>query len=156
MRSDTPAISGRKPPANGFTLVELLVVVVILGLLATVVAINVLPAQRRAQVEKARTDIATLEQAIESYAIDNFTFPTNDEGLNALVARPASLRRPELYREGGYIRRLPSDPWGNPYQYLQPGTRGPYDIFSFGADGKPGGEGPNADIGNWHGAAGRT
>ncbi len=147
----TPRAARRNPAESGFTLVELLVVVVILGLLATVVAINVLPAQGRAQLEKARADIATLEQAIESYKIDNFVFPTKDEGLKALTERPASLRRPEFYREGGYIRRLPNDPWGNPYQYLQPGARGLYDVFSFGADGQTGGEGANADIGNWQG-----
>jgi len=133
----------------GFTLVELMVVIVILGLLATVVAINVLPSQNRAMVEKARADIATLEQAIEQYQIDNLRPPTSQQGLQALVSQPSGLARPERYRPGGYIRRLPQDPWGNDYQYAQPGRQGPFDVFSLGADGQPGGEGDDADIGNW-------
>lgn len=133
----------------GFSLVELLVVIVIIGLIATVVAINVLPAQDRAQVEKARADIAVLEQALESYRLDLFSYPTTEQGLEALLAAPTGLRQPERYREGGYIRRLPQDPWGNPYQYVQPGARGPFDVFSFGSDGQPGGEKTAADIGNW-------
>jgi len=135
----------------GFTLVELLVVIVIIGLLATVVVINVLPAQDRAQAEKARADIATLEQAVESYRLDNMAFPPTEAGLEALVSAPAGLARPDRYREGGYIRRLPEDPWGNAYQYRQPGERGVFDIWSMGADGEPGGEGNDADIGNWQG-----
>lgn len=133
----------------GFTLIEMMVVVVILGLLATVVVINVLPSQDRAMREKARADISVLEQAIESYRLDNFTFPTAQEGLAALSTPPAGMARPDRYREGGYIRRLPKDPWGNPYQYLQPGRHGAIDIFSFGADGREGGEKNDADIGNW-------
>ncbi len=140
--------SARKP--NGFTLVELMVVIVIIGLLATVVAINVLPTQDRAMGEKARADIAVLETALETYRLDNLTFPESAEGLNALLTPPASLARPERYREGGYIRRLPEDPWGNPYQYQRPGRDGrPFDIYSLGADGREGGEGNDADIGTW-------
>lgn len=133
----------------GFTLIEMMVVVVILGLLATIVVINVLPSQDRAMREKARADISVLEQAIESYRLDNFTFPTAQEGLAALVTPSAGMARPDRYREGGYIRRLPKDPWGNPYQYLQPGRHGAIDIFSLGADGREGGEKNDADIGNW-------
>ena len=132
----------------GFTLVELMVVIVIIGLLATVVAINVLPSQDKAMVGKARADIAVLEQAIETYRLDNMAFPDN---LQALVAAPAGLARPERYRQGGYVRRLPEDPWGNPYQYRHPGSRGgAFDVFSLGADGAEGGEGDAADIGNWN------
>lgn len=134
---------------RGFTLVELMVVIVILGLLATVVAINVLPSQNRAMVEKARADIATLEQAIEQYQIDNLRPPSTEQGLQALVEPPSGLSRPERYRPGGYIRRLPEDPWGNAYQYALPGRQGRFDVFSFGADGEAGGEGDDADIGNW-------
>ena len=131
----------------GFTLVELMVVIVIIGLLATVVAINVLPSQDRAMVGKAQADISVLEQAIETYRLDNLTFP-ND--LQALVTAPAGLGQPERYREGGYVRRLPEDPWGQPYQYRRPSTHGgQFDVFSLGADGREGGEGNDADLGNW-------
>jgi general secretion pathway protein G len=134
---------------RGFTLIELMVVIVIIGLLATVVVVNVLPSQDRAMTEKARADVALLEQAVEMYRLDNLTYPTVDEGLEALQAAPSGLSRPERYRPGGYIKRLPEDPWGNAYQYLQPGESGPFDIYSLGADGRLGGEGSNADIGNW-------
>lgn len=131
----------------GFTLVELMVVIVIIGLLATVVAINVLPSQDKAMVGKARADISVLEQAIETYRLDNLTFP---DDLQALVAAPAGLARPERYRQGGYVRRLPEDPWGNPYQYRRPSAHGgQFDVFSLGADGREGGEGHDADLGNW-------
>jgi general secretion pathway protein G len=135
----------------GFTLVELMVVIVIIGLLATVVAINVLPSQDRAMTGKARADVATLEQAVETYRLDNLVFPTTEQGLQALVAPPAGLARPERYRQGGYVRRLPEDPWGNPYQYRQPSAHGgQFDVWSWGADGREGGEGNDADIGNWN------
>ena len=135
---------------QGFTLVELMVVIVIIGLLATVVAINVLPSQDRAMLGKAQADISVLEQAVETYRLDNLAFPTDQQGLEALVSAPAGLARPERYREGGYIRRLPTDPWGNPYQYRRRSAHGgQFDVFSFGADGKAGGEGDDADLGNW-------
>ncbi|WP_409020843.1 type II secretion system major pseudopilin GspG [Brevundimonas vesicularis] len=135
----------------GFTLVELLVVIVIIGLLATVVAINVLPSQDAAMTSKARADIAVLEQAIETYRLDNLSFPTDQQGLAALSAPPADLARPERYRQGGYVRRLPEDPWGNPYRYSRTSRHGgAFDVWSFGADGKEGGEGNDADIGNWN------
>lgn len=141
----------RQHPAHeaGFTLVEVMVVIVIIGLLATVVMINVLPSQDRAMVEKARADIAVLEQAVETYRVEMLSFPRAEDGLAALKTAPANLPRPERYRPGGYIRRLPNDPWGAPYQYRTPGKAGPYDIYSFGADGREGGEGNDADIGNW-------
>jgi general secretion pathway protein G len=135
---------------EGFTLVELMVVIVIIGLLATVVVINVLPSQDRAMVGKARADISVLEQAVETYRLDNLTFPDDRQGLQALVAAPAGLIRPERYRQGGYVRRLPEDPWGNPYQYRRPSAHGgQFDVFSYGADGREGGEGNDADLGNW-------
>lgn len=134
----------------GFTLVELMVVIVIIGLLATVVAINVLPAQGKAMVGKAKADISTLEQAVETYRLDNLAFPDDRQGLQALVAPPQGLAQPERYREGGYVRRLPKDPWGKDYQYRRPSTHGgQFDVFSWGADGKAGGEGEDADLGNW-------
>jgi general secretion pathway protein G len=139
----------RRSREAGFTLVEMMVVIVILGLLATVVAINVLPSQDKAMKEKARADVSVLEQALESYRLDTFNFPRTEDGLQALVTPPASLAQPDRFREGGYIRRLPKDPWGNDYQYRSPGQHGAIDVFSFGADGREGGEGKDADIGNW-------
>lgn len=127
---------------EGFTLVELMVVIVIIGLLATVVLINVLPSQDKAMQTKARADIATLEQAMEMYRLDNFSYPAD---LNALVQLPAGGDATR-YRTGGYIKKLPSDPWNRPYQLAVPGKAGPFDITSLGGDGAPGGTGENADI----------
>ncbi len=132
---------------NGFTLVELMVVIFILGLLTTIVVINVLPSQDRAMIQKARADIATLGQALEMYRLDNLSYPSSSDGLQALVAPPASLSTTARYRQGGYIKKLPDDPWGRPYQYDNPGRQGPgFDLYSLGADGAPGGEDDNADI----------
>ena len=130
---------------DGFTLVELMVVIVIIGLLATVVMINVLPSQDRAMETKARADISSLSQAMEMYRLDNLSYPTGGEGLQALVSPPAKAQAGR-YRPGGYIRSLPNDPWGRPYQLAVPGRKGPFDIYSLGADGAPGGTGENADI----------
>ncbi len=135
--------------ARGFTLVELMVVIVILGLLATVVMINVMPSQDRAMAEKARADVAVLEQALETYRLDNLDYPSTAQGLDALLRAPSGLARPERYRRGGYIRRLPADPWGNAYAYRRPGRDGAFDVYSLGADGAEGGEADAADIGNW-------
>jgi general secretion pathway protein G len=133
----------------GFTLIELMVVIVIIGLLSTFVVLNVLPSQDQAMVEKARADVALLEQAVEMYRLDNLAYPTVDQGLEALVKPPADLTAPDRYRKDGYVRRLPADPWGSAYQYVQPGEHGPFDIYSLGADRRLGGEGLDADIGNW-------
>jgi len=139
----------RKSEEDGFTLVELMVVIVIIGLLATVVIVNVLPTRDKAMVEKARADIALIEQGLEMYRLDNFNYPAGDQGLGALQTPPAGLAQPDRYRRGGYLKRLPDDPWGKPYQYANPGTHSAIDIYSLGADGAPGGTGENADIGNW-------
>ncbi len=128
----------------GFSLIELMVVIVIIGLLTTVVVVNVLPSQDRAMVEKARADVQTISQALEMYKMDTLKYPSLDEGIDVLAEAPKGGLRTE-----GYIKGLPRDPWGNPYQYLIPGEHGKYDVFSYGADGRPGGEGLNADIGNW-------
>ena len=136
-----------KPAPNGFSLVELMVVIFIIGLLATVVLINVLPSQDRAMRVKAQGDIATLSQAMEMYRLDNLTYPGPAEGLAALRSPPANLALPQNYRSGGYIKDLPSDPWNRPYQYVVPGREGrPFDILSLGADGQPGGTENDADI----------
>jgi len=145
MRED----AAERPDEQGFTLLELMVVIVIIGLLATVVVINVLPSRDKAMVEKARADIALIEQGLEMYRLDNFSYPAGADGLAALVSPPAGLADPARYRRGGYVKRLPDDPWGRAYQYALPGTHGEVDVYSFGADGQPGGEDDDADIGNW-------
>jgi len=124
-----------------------MVVIFIIGLLATVVLINVLPSQDKAMRVKAQGDIATLGQAMEMYRLDNLTYPGPAEGLAALRNPPANIALPQNYRSGGYIKDLPSDPWSRPYQYVVPGREGrPFDILSLGADGKPGGADNDADI----------
>lgn len=137
------------PRQQGFTLLEIMVVVVILGLLVAIVAPNILDNQDKAMVEKAKADIASLEQALDMYKLDNHIHPSTDQGLNALAKKPDIAPEPKNYRPDGYIKRLPTDPWGNPYQYFQPGENGPFDLFSLGSDGEEGGEGQAADIGNW-------
>ena len=138
---------GQEVRPNGFSLVELMVVIFIIGLLATVVLINVLPSQEKAMRVKAQGDIATLGQAMEMYRLDNMTYPGVGEGLAALRTPPANLALPQNYRSGGYIKDLPSDPWGRPYQFVAPGQAGhAFEIFSLGADGKSGGEDNDADI----------
>jgi general secretion pathway protein G len=122
-----------------------MVVIVIIGLLASVVFINVMPSQDKAMATKARADIATLEQAMEMYRLDNFRYPSGGEGLNALVSPPAG-GQPGQYRPGGYVKNLPQDPWGRPYQLSVPGRSGAFDIYSLGADGAPGGDNENSDI----------
>jgi len=132
---------------DGFTLVELMVVIFILGLLTTIVLLNVLPSQDQAMREKARADVATLSQALEMYRLDNLSYPSSGDGLQALLSPPSSLPNPSRYRQGGYIKKLPDDPWGRPYQYDNPGRRGSGpDLYSLGADGAAGGEDENADI----------
>ncbi|MBA4801706.1 MAG: type II secretion system major pseudopilin GspG [Euryhalocaulis sp.] len=143
-------IKKKRDGEAGFTLTELMVVIFIIGLLATVVLINVLPSSDQARVEKARADIRLLEQALELYRMDMLVYPSTEQGLEALVEVPDGVERAANYREGGYIRRLPNDPWDSPYQYVFPGEHGPYDLYTTGADGQLDGEGLNADIGNWN------
>ena len=133
---------------NGFTLVELMVVIVIIGLLATIVALNVLPSGDTARVQKAKADIATIEQGLELYRLQMGSYPTTTQGLNALVSAPAGVDAGR-YQAGGYIKRLPQDPWGRAYLYASPGQHGAADVWTLGADGKDGGEGIDADIGSW-------
>jgi len=133
----------------GFTLIEIMVVVVILGILAALVLPNVMGRIGQAQNTKVQADIMGYDTALSLFKLDNFRYPTTDQGLEALVKQPAdpTIRN---WKEGGYIRSIKKDPWQRDYQYVYPGTHGTeYDIFTLGADGEPGGEGENADIGNW-------
>ena len=134
---------------NGFTLLEVMVVVVILGILAVLVVPKIISRPDEARVLAARQDVATLMQALKLYRLDNQRYPATEQGLQALVSKPASAPIPPNWKAGGYLERLPNDPWGNPCQYLNPGTHGEIDVYSFGADGAPGGEGNDADIGSW-------
>ncbi len=132
---------------RGFTLIEIMVVVIILGILAAIVAPNVIGRVGDAQISAARQDIRGIENALKLYRLDNFDYPTSEAGLDALVSRPAD---PNIRNwKGPYVDRLPKDPWGNPYLYLYPGNNGEIDVYTLGRDGRPGGEGEDADIGNW-------
>lgn len=126
-----------------------MVVVVIMGILAALVVPKLMGRTDDARIIAARQDISTIMQSLKLYKLDNLRYPTTDQGLQALIAKPTSGPEPRGWKTGGYIERLPNDPWGNPYQYLSPGLKGEVDVFSFGADGQPGGAGADADIGSW-------
>lgn len=148
------AFSGTKPRPprkadRGFSLIELMVVVVILSILAVVIVPRVMDRPEQARVARARSDIATLSAALAMYRLDNYVYPTTEQGLQALVRQPTAAPVPRNWSASGYIDRVPTDPWGQEYQYLSPGLHGPFDVFSLGLDGRPGGAGANADIGNW-------
>jgi len=134
---------------RAFTLIEVMVVVAILAVLAALIVPKVMSRPDEARVVAARQDIASLLQALKLYRLDNLRYPTTEQGLAALVTRPTLPPVPPNWKPGGYLERLPRDPWGNAYQYLNPGLRGEIDVFSFGADGVAGGEGFDADIGSW-------
>jgi general secretion pathway protein G len=134
---------------SGFTLIEIMVVVVILGVLAALVVPKIMSRPDEARIVKAQSDIRALEAALKLYKLDNYQYPTTDQGLEALVAKPNIAPEPKQWKSGGYLDRLPKDPWGNPYLYLSPGEHGEIDIWSFGADGQPEGDGIAADVGNW-------
>lgn len=135
-----------KSNVRGFTLIEVMVVVVILGILAAFIVPKLMDRPDAARVAKAKSDIGAIESALSLYRLDNHRYPTTDEGLEALVHKPDNA---PAWKEGGYLDRLPMDPWGKPYQYLSPGVHGAIDIFSFGADGAEGGSGVSSDVGNW-------
>jgi general secretion pathway protein G len=132
----------------GFTLIEILVVVVILGILAAIVVPRVMERPGEARVTRAKQDIQGVVTALSLYKLDNFTYPSGEQGLDALVTRPAGQPDAPNWK-GPYLDRVAKDPWNRPYQYQHPGQHGEIDVFSFGADGKPGGEGEAADVGNW-------
>ncbi len=133
----------------GFSLLELMVVVVILSILALVIVPRVIDRPDQARAARAQSDIAAISSAIQLYRLDNFRYPTTDQGLTALVAPPATDPQPKNWATNGYMERLPIDPWGQPYQYLEPGVHGDFDIFSYGADGVSGGTAADTDIGSW-------
>lgn len=135
--------------ARGFTLIEIMVVVAILGILAALVVPKIMGRPDEARIVAAKQDIAAIRQALNLYRLDNLRYPTTEQGLQALVEKPTAGPIPANWKAGGYLERLPKDPWGASYQYLNPGVRGEVDIFSLGADGATGGEGNDADIGSW-------
>lgn len=133
---------------RGFTLIEIMVVVVILGILAAVVVPRIMNRPDDARIAKAKQDIRVLESSLNLYKLDNYYFPSTQQGLEALVTAPQGEPKPKNWKPGGYIQKLPKDPWGNDYQYLQPGSKSEFDLFSLGADNKPGGDGADADVTN--------
>ena len=135
---------------RGFTLLEVMVVIVILGILAALVVPKIISRPDEARVIAAKQDIASLMQALKLYRLDNQRYPTTEQGLQALVTKPEAAPVPPNWKPGGYIERLPKDPWGSTYQFLNPGVHGEIDVFSYGADSAPGGEGNDADIGSWN------
>jgi general secretion pathway protein G len=137
----------KKAAQRGFTLIELMVVLVIIGVLAALIVPNVLERADDARITAAHTDVNNLMQALKLYRLDNQRYPTTDQGLQALVAKPTTEPVPSNWKP--YLDKLPNDPWGRPYQYINPGVKGEVDVMSYGADGQPGGEGKNADIGSW-------
>jgi general secretion pathway protein G len=150
LQSSYPVEAADARGQRGFTLLEVMVVVVILGILAALVVPKIVSRPDEARAVAAKQDIASLMQALKLYRLDNRSYPTTEQGLQSLVVKPAAAPLPANWKSGGYLERLPRDPWGNPYQYLNPGLHGEIDVFSFGADGASGGEGNDADIGSWN------
>jgi general secretion pathway protein G len=136
---------------SGFTLIELMVVLVVLAVLAAIILPKFFGRTDDAKITAAKVQMRALEDALQYFEVDNGYYPTTEQGLDALVSKPTAGRVPEKWREGGYLQKsaVPKDPWGNPFVYLSPGSHGPFDIVSHGADGLPGGEGNNADINSW-------
>lgn len=139
----------RRPTVRGFTLIEIMVVIVILGVLAALVVPSVLSRTDDARIVAAKSDLAAIRQALKLYRLDNQRYPTMEQGLEALVSRPADPPIPPNWKPGGYLEKLPRDPWGHAYHYVNPGLRADVDIVTYGADDQPGGTGTDADIGSW-------
>ena len=133
----------------GFTLIEIMVVIAIIGILATLIVPKIMGRPDEARATAAKHDVGTLVQAFKLYRLDIGRYPTTEQGIRALVEKPTSEPVPQNWKAGGYLDSVPKDPWGNPYQYANPGTHGEIDVYSYGSDGKPGGTGNDADIGNW-------
>lgn len=138
-----------KTSQSGFTLIEIMVVMVILGILASLIVPKIMGRPDEARIIAAKQDMSAIMQALKLYKLDNLRYPSTEQGLQALVTKPTTAPLAKNWKIGGYLERLPNDPWGNPYQYLNPGAHGELDIISLGADGLAGGEGNDADIGNW-------
>ena len=139
----------KKGGDSGFTLIEIMVVIAIIGILATLIVPKIMGRPDEARATAAKHDVGTLVQAFKLYRLDIGRYPTTEQGIRALVEKPTSEPVPQNWKAGGYLDSIPKDPWGNPYQYANPGTHGEIDVFSYGSDGKPGGTGNDADIGNW-------
>ncbi|MEA3132134.1 type II secretion system major pseudopilin GspG [Paraburkholderia fungorum] len=146
-RTDIAAPRNRRQ--RGFTLIEIMVVIAILGILAALIVPKIMSRPDEARRVAAKQDIGTVMQALKLYRLDNGRYPTQEQGLRALIEKPSTDPVPNNWKDGGYLERLPNDPWGNGYQYLNPGVHGEIDVFSYGADGKAGGEGNDADVGSW-------
>lgn len=139
----------KRQKQQGFTLIELVVVIAIIGILAGVVVTKMMDRPGDARVVAAQADIANLSKALKIYKVDNFTYPSSDQGLEALVNKPTISPEPKNYKQSGYIDTLPKDPWGRDYIYLSPGQHADFDLYSLGADGVQGGEGESADVNSW-------
>ncbi|MEQ6885065.1 type II secretion system major pseudopilin GspG [Salicola sp. Rm-C-2C1-2] len=135
--------------SRGFTLIEIMVVMVILGLLVALVAPNIMGRGDEARVTAAEAQLRNISSALDLYRLDNSHYPSTEQGLDALVEKPGGSPEPSNWNPDGYMSAIPKDPWGNDYQYVQPGSEGPYDLYSYGADGREGGEGVNGDISVW-------
>lgn len=149
MTGVNPAVRSVRSAPRGFTLIEVLVVVVILAILAAVVIPRVMEHPGEARVARAKADIQAIVTSLNTYKLDNFVYPATEQGLEALVSKPSGSPEAPNWRKGGYLDGVPKDPWGRPYLYLHPGAHGDMDIYTLGADGKTGGDGEAADIGNW-------
>ena len=139
----------KKYQHKGFTLIEIMIVIVIMGIMASLVVPKIMGRPDEARIMASKHDIAAIVQALKLYSLDNQRLPTTEQGLQALVTKPNTVPLPRNWKSGGYLDKVPKDPWGNPYQYLAPGLHGEIDVFSLGVDGKLGGEGNDADIGSW-------
>jgi len=143
------AIAPTRAPTRGFTLIEIMVVVTIIAILIAIVAPRVMDQPDKAAAVRAKADLAAISTALNLYKLDNFTFPGTDQGLQALLTKPDGEPEAPNWKAGGYMDRIPKDPWQRDYIYLSPGQHGEFDLYSLGRDGQPGGEGPAADVGNW-------